>query len=335
MSWIKALYPKVRAVLDESTPDFWPGLREVMGGLFEEPIPTEAALPLASCRAVGGDAEDAVYVTAALLAFSVAMRLYDDVEDQDRPTGLWAKVGPARAYNFGSTAHVLSFDILSKAPLAHNRFRAINQLFIDSFYNLAAGQDRDLARATMTIEDYWLTIEMKTGAAFALACACGAMTGTEDPSLIEGCRHFGHHVGLTLQIFNDMDSIWHPSGITDTQQGKVTLPLLYAMSLDHPGRNELISYVHEKQVAFNAERIKTILDETDTRNFLLWAALKEREQALEALSICPENEGKDTLQAYITGMFGDIRSLEQKTKGRTSRDLTCTDLPKPEDPPMP
>jgi len=310
MTWIKSLYPQVRTVLDESLPDFWPGLREVIGGLFEEPIPTEAALPLAACRAVGGDPQDAVHVTAALLVFSAAMRLYDDVEDQDRPTGLWAKVGAARAYNYGSTIHVLSFDILNKAPLPANRFRAINQLFIDSFYNLAAGQDRDLAGVTTTVDDYWLTIEMKTGAAFALACACGALAGTDDPQRIEACRRFGHHVGLTLQIFNDMDSIWHPNGITDIQQGKVTLPLVYATSFEHSGRRELLAYVQGEQVATHAERITAILDQTDTKSFMLWAAMQEREQALEALNACPDNEGKAALSAYITGMFGDLAALK-------------------------
>jgi len=314
MSWLTSLYPKVRTVLDESIPDFWPGLRGVVSGLFEEPMPTEAALPLASCRAVGGNPDDAMHVTAALLTFSVAMRLYDDTEDQDRPSGLWAKIGPARAYNFGSTVHLLSHDILSKAPLPDYRFRNVNQLFIDCFYDLAAGQDRDLAGVTTTIEEYWLTAEMKTGAAFALACACGAMVGTDDPALIDGCRHFGHHVGLTLQIFNDLDSIWHPNGITDTQQGKVTLPMLYGLSFDHPRRNELISYVENNEVAARADEVKAILDGIETRNFLLWAAIQEREHALAALSVCPENEGKEALAAYITGMFGDIKALQQEQR---------------------
>jgi geranylgeranyl diphosphate synthase, type I len=260
-----------------------------------------------------------VHVTAALLAFSAAMRLYDDVEDQDRPTGLWAKIGPARAYNIGSTVHVLSFDILSKAPLPCNRFRSINQLFIDSFYNLAAGQDRDLAGVTATVEDYWLTIELKTGSAFALACACGALAGTDDPSLIESCRRFGYHVGMTLQVFNDMNSIWHPDGITDIEQGKVTLPLIYAMSFEHPAREELISCIKGENIAARVERIKEILNKTDTKNFLLWAALKEREQALEALSACPENEGREALKAYITGMFGDLDSLKHKEGSESVR----------------
>lgn len=312
MFWLKSLYPKVRSVLDAATPDFWSGLRLAIGGLFEEPTPTEAALPLASCRAVGGNPEDAVHVTAALLAFSAAMRLYDDVEDQDRPNRLWAKIGPARAYNIGSAVHVLSFDILNKAPLSRNRFRVINQSFIDNFYSIAAGQDRDLAGIARSVEDCWLTIELKTGSAFALACACGALAGTDDSALIRSCRRFGHHLGTTLQILNDMNSIWHPEGFSDIQQGKVTLPLIHAMSFEHPAREELVSSVKGRRVAANAERIRAILDKTDTKNFLLWAALKEREDALKALDVCPENEGKEALKAYITGMFGDIDTLMQK-----------------------
>lgn len=311
MSWLKSLYPEVRAVLDRSIPDLWPGLREVLGGLLEEPIPTEAALPLAACRAVGGDARDAVHVTAALLAFSAAMRLYDDVEDQDRPHSLWTKVGPARAFNFGSTAHVLSFDILANAPLPPQRRQSITQCFINGFYELAAGQDRDLAGVTENIEDYWFTIELKTGAAFALACACGALAGTEDAASVEGCRRFGQHVGLTLQIFNDMDSIWRPNGLTDVERGKVTLPILYALSYEHPAQAELRAYVREKQIAANAARIKALLDGTDVKNFLLWAALQEREHAIVALDCCSDNEGKEALTAYITGMFGDIEKLSE------------------------
>ena len=312
LNWLKSLYPEVREVLDNAAPESWPGLRYAMGRILEEPIVTEAALPLASCRAVGGDPGDAVHVTAALITFAACLRLYDDIADQDRPGGLWEEVGPARAWNYASAVHILSFDILSMARLPHGRFRTINQLFIDTFVNLAAGQDRDLAGVTKTVEDYWLTIEMKSGHAYALACASGAIVGTVDPRLIESCRVFGHHLGLSKQILNDMESIWHPDGITDIKQGKVTLPLVLGICFDHPAREELTRMVQNDEVSANADRVKEILDEIEAKSFLLSAALKEREQALEALSICPDTEGKHALDAYITGMFGDIDSLVER-----------------------
>lgn len=166
-----------------------------------------------------------------------------------------------------------------------------------------------------SIEDYWRTIELKTAKAYSAACASGAMVGTENPELIEACGTFGHHVGLAIQIFNDMESIWQPDGITDLKQGKITLPLLYGLQSQHPERDELLSLVTDNEIATHAERIKEILDNIDTKSFLIWAALKEREQALEAIKICPNAEGKEVLESYITGMFGDIDLLLEKPAG--------------------
>lgn len=138
------------------------------------------------------------------------------------------------------------------------------------------------------------------------------MLGTDDAQLIEGCQLFGHHLGLSKQILNDMESIWQPDGITDIRQGKLTLPLVYGISFDHPAREELKLIVQNNAVSANADRVQEILDNIEAKNFLIWAALKEREQALAALSICPNNEGKEALEAYITGMFGDIDSLVER-----------------------
>ena len=150
---------------------------------------------------------------------------------------------------------------------------------------------------------------MKSGCVYATACATGAMAGTESPKLIQACGVYGHHLGIAIQILNDMESIWQPKGINDLAQGKVTLPLLYGLQLDHPKRDELLAFVANKQIATHAQRIEEILDHIDTRSFLIWAALKEREQALEALRVCPDVEGRELLECYITGMFGDIARL--------------------------
>lgn len=309
MNSLQSLFPEVREVLNTTTPGNWPGLKRAVDGLFVESVLSEAALPLASCMAVGGNPRKAIHVTAALITIAAALRIYDDVEDQDRPNGLWGEVGAARAWNYASALQNLSFSLLNNAPLSHDRHRMIAQLFIDGFFNVTAGQDRDLGGATKTVDDYWFTIALKCGCAYATACASGAMVGTDDPRLIEGCQLFGHHLGLSKQILNDMESIWLPDGVTDIQQGKLTLPLIYGISFDHPARQELKSIIKTNELSVRADRVKEILDGIEVKNFLLWAALKEREQALTALSICPNDEGKAILEAYVTGMFGDIDSL--------------------------
>jgi geranylgeranyl diphosphate synthase type I len=112
-----------------------------------------------------------------------------------------------------------------------------------------------------------------------------------------------------------MESIWSPDGVTDLKQGKVTLPLLYGLTSDHPQRDELVSLVKAGEIASHGNRIKEILDSIDTRSFLIWAALKERDQALEAIGICPDPEGREALEAYVTGLFGDIGPLMPMESG--------------------
>jgi len=315
MDSLKSLYPEIREVFQNSIPNFWTELKVVLAKLFEEPMIPEAILPLASCQAVDGEAKEAIHVCAALLALGLCLRILDDLEDQDRDGQLWKEVGATRAWNYASAIHILSFEILSKASLEPKIFHKINQSYIDAFFRISVGQDRELVGTTRTVEDYWLTVEMKSSGFVATACATGAMVGTDNPELIQSCGVFGHHLGLALQILNDMESIWQPDGITDLKQGKITLPLLYGLESHHSERDELLSLVTDNEIATHAERIKEILDKIDTKSFLIWAALKEREQALEAIKICPNAEGREVLESYITGMFGDIDLLLEKPEG--------------------
>jgi geranylgeranyl diphosphate synthase type I len=85
MDYLKSLYPEIREVLEKSIPNCFPELRFFLRKLFEEPMISEAILPLAACQAVNGEAKNAVHVCAALLALGVCLRILDDLEDQDRP----------------------------------------------------------------------------------------------------------------------------------------------------------------------------------------------------------------------------------------------------------
>ena len=126
---------------------------------------------------------------------------------------------------------------------------------------------------------------------------------------IEACKKYGYHLGLAIQIFNDMDGIWSPEGIPDLEQGKITLPLLYALQCEHKAKQELYEIVQQNKIADYSKRIKEILDDVDAKTYLIWEALKQRESGLEAISILPDNEGRQILEAHFTGMFGDIDEL--------------------------
>jgi geranylgeranyl diphosphate synthase type I len=315
MDWLKSLYPEVWDILRKAVPEYWPELSQVVNWLIGDQLIPEAILPLASCKAVGGDARNAIHVSAALTAAATSLRVLDDLEDQDRPSALWNQVGTARTWNYAAAFQSMSFDLLGQAPLEPHRAHQIISAFIDMYLHMTYGQDRDIIGNTRSIEDYWATVAEKIAYGYATGCAVGAMVATDKTDLIKACRDFGFHLGFVIQIVNDLQSIWSPRGVTDLKQGKVTLPLLYGLTTDHPKRDELAILTRDGKIAPHEERIKEILDSIDTKSFLIWTALTERDRALQAISLCPDSEGRQALEAYVTGLFGDIEPLMPIEKG--------------------
>jgi geranylgeranyl diphosphate synthase type I len=126
---------------------------------------------------------------------------------------------------------------------------------------------------------------------------------------------YGYHWGLALQILNDMEGIWQTDGESDLEKGKVSLPVLYGLHCDHEEKEELQNIVWQNKIAEHSRRVKEILDHVDARSYLIWAALEERKKAIEAIQVCPDEEGKNALTYFINGVFGDIDeilSIEQE-----------------------
>ena len=188
------------------------------------------------------------------------------------------------------------------------------QMFTDCYLLVLGGQDKDIKQKNPNWEEAWKTIEMKTGYIYATTATIGAMAGTDNEDWISACKIYGYHLGLAIQIFNDIDGVWAPNGISDLQQDKTTLPVLYAMHCEHKNRQELIDIVRHNQISVKSQRVKEILDIVDAKSYLVWLALKQKESALNAIDILHINEGCQMLEAHFTGMFGDIEELLIKEK---------------------
>lgn len=290
------LYPAIRQQIMGQAPPDWPDLRSLLADYVERPFDGLVVLPLASCAAADGDPAEAVPVAAAWLVLNISMRILDDLQDTDRPTGLWAEVGTARAYNFSASLYTLAYLLLEDHPvrptLPHTALR------------LAAGQDRDLKGDIRSLDDYWQMIAGKNAEAFAWACRSGARCATTQPDILHACEAYGLHTGYLLQFFDDFQGVWQPDGAGDLAQGKITLPLIYGLNADHPRREELRQLVEQTGVQEAAEEIRRLLDAMDAREFVVWAALKERKAALQALRRCPGDTS--TLVDYVTGVFARL-----------------------------
>ncbi len=310
MDWLPALYPLLQQRLWSHIPPQWEGLQSATAMYLGEELQPSVIPVLGSCKAVGGDPIEALDVAVAVLLAQTSLRLMDEIQDGDKVLP-WSA---SRAWNFADAFKTLAFGVLHKRMATDlDRYHPISQIFAEGYLTVLAGQDRESCGHIGTWQDTWQTIGMKTGAAYATAAQVGAMVGTQNPEWINACRTYGYHLGLILQIFNDLEGIWEPEGVSDLAQGKLTLPLHYGLHCIHPDQQTLCEIVASRQMMQRANHIKEVLDKIDTRGYLVWVALQQREQALQALEPCPDEAGKTILAAHLTALFGDLERLTAPT----------------------
>lgn len=320
MNPLASHFPEIRdrvSVISKASE--WPEFeRQIESHLVQTKLPIHLILPLACAAAIGGDPRKAISTATSCAFLLVAMRWFDDLQDRDRNESLWKEIGPGRALNMASAALNISWKTLADDETLS---RAALQAYGKHTAALARGQDLDLQEnSVQTMNDYWRLMCGKTGASLALACEVGALSACPDNSEMAAvCARFGAHMGVLMQILDDLDGTFRPVGIGDLRAGKTTLPVLYGLAIDHEGRAELACIVQGGCLANNADRVKNILDSIDTREFLVWCAFEEHKQAINCLQELPaiknddEKNGRDALLVYANLLMSGWENLLDKS----------------------
>lgn len=309
-----------RAVASSGVPDLEQAVRE---SLTAHPLPPPVVLPLAACAAAGGEPSKAVRATAACTLLMLAVRWFDDLQDDDRADSLARRLGVARASNLAAATLSLAWTVLLREPQLP---RSAPDVFGGAILELAGGQARDLRGGLRGIEDHFATIRAKTGAGFELATRIGALFGAsaferpaaELPALIEALASYGRELGVLLQLLDDLDGSF-AERCEDLRAGRVTMALVHGLCADHVGREELRTLVDTQRVSEQFERVRELLVGAQTHLFLRWAALEQRKLALAALERLPaprhslEIMGRHALELFLERVVADIK--EEPTDG--------------------
>lgn len=169
-----------------------------------------ALLPGLCCQAAGGDPEAANEVSSAWLLFYVAAHIVDDVEDGDFEGDISALGGPGSAVNVANalflSASLLLNRLFEKRELKNLATR-ISSDFFNTILVMTSGQHYDLVNEQLTLKQWWQVAEAKSGSFFSLACRCGARLGVDDPEKIRQYSDYGFHLGVMLQIVDDIKDL--------------------------------------------------------------------------------------------------------------------------------
>lgn len=196
--------------------------------------PRDWMLPIAACQAVGGVAETAIPACAAVACAQVGIILIDDLLDDD-PRGAYHELGVAPTAN--CAAALISSALQSiycstvQATIKLAAARSLNQMIT----KVAFGQYLD-AQNVGTEEAYGNVIRTKSAPFFGAALELGAFFGGAPVEIVNQIGKIGSLYGEMIQIHDDLnDCMTEPAG-PDWIQGRASLPILFAQTVDHPER---------------------------------------------------------------------------------------------------
>lgn len=192
-------------------------------------------------EAVGGSAEAAAPVAAAIELLHNFTLVHDDIQDRapnrrHRPT-VWRVWNDAQAINAGDTLFAVSqLSIIGAAAhVPAEKMLALLEGFNRCTIDIVRGQVQDLQNegsAEVTPEDYLDMISGKTAAIIRYSAWAGAVIGGASDEQAKRLGEMGQAIGMGFQIHDDILGIWAPAEETgkgnadDLRRRKQTLPVL-------------------------------------------------------------------------------------------------------------
>lgn len=264
------------------------------------------ALLILMARAMGADPAKAAYLGAVIEILHTATLMHDDVVDEGmmrrgRPTAN-ARWGNGTAVLVGDFFYTRSFQMMVRTGNLR-----VMQALADAANRLSEGEVLQMHNAhnpDITEEDYFGVIERKTACLFKAAAHMAAAVAEAPAEMEEACAGYALHLGNAFQIADDiLDYQGEAAEIgknlgADLREGKVTLPLYWAMRLTTPENREPIrSAVRNGDGDFEA--ISRIVVESGALARCFERALEEVEKGKEKLSALPAGQFRESLIEFL------------------------------------
>jgi octaprenyl-diphosphate synthase len=224
------------------------------------------ALLLLANGYAGPRSEGAIRLAAVVELLHSATLIHDDVIDsadtrRGRPSAN-SRWGNHRSVLAGDWLYMQSFQM----ALEERNFRILDVL-IDLTQKMVEGELIQLAkigRMDVTEEDALRLATYKTACLFSGCARLGAVLGGLEGAEEEALADYGQYAGLAFQMVDDLldftasaQQLGKPV-LSDLKEGKVTLPLIYAMENGHREARELVARVLEEK-EFASVRPETIV----------------------------------------------------------------------------
>lgn len=271
------------------------------------------ALAILSGGALGSITDENIKIGVILELIHMATLVHDDIIDG---ASTRRQLATANAKWGDGMAVLLGDALFSHSLLLATEFNdiEINRKVGKASRDVCEGEVMQTQRRfdlTLTKEDYFHIIAMKTGALFAAATGISARLSGADEETEQALYDYGMKLGAAYQIYDDcIDLIGTEDDIgktlrTDLEKGKLTLPILNLLeSASEEQRNKLNKRIIEQQ-ALDIDVLVGIADYEGSIERALNTASEMLTQAREGLN-CLEDSKYSRGLANITHYLDDL-----------------------------
>lgn len=202
---------------------------------------------------------------------------------------------------------------LSKCLVASNSTGSlkISNILANMVIRLSEGELEQLSnvRSHLLSESaYFSVISGKTASLFSACMKVGALSVGKSDEEVERIGQIGELMGLIFQIRDDIfdyfpsSDIGKPSG-HDIQEGKVTLPLLYALQYGPAAESEKMRALIEDERELNADQVSLLVEFAKAVGGVEYAQAKMKNLAFDAkklLDSYPASPAREALKSLIS-----------------------------------
>lgn len=263
--------------------------------------PKHWLLPFHTCNAVGGTEEQALSAMLAVACGHIGIILVDDMLDDD-PRGVYVQAGMAATANMASALQAAAGMAISNSQMELTSKQRALEVIHEMFLATAFGQYQDVNTRVEDEETYWKIARAKSSPFFASAFELGALAGGASLDLALRIRELGILYGEMIQIHDDLDDTLAVPAKPDWNEGRVSLPILFAQVVSHPSRSrfeELRPHVCEQGSAL--EEAQQILIGCGAVSYCFHHLLERYKSATRLISALPRE-----YQHGLEAIFEDV-----------------------------
>jgi octaprenyl-diphosphate synthase len=297
---------KVEDTLELFTKSKNPLISEISDYLFKKAGKRiRPALLMLCARLFGYEGDDHILMSALVETIHTASLIHDDIIDHSdvrrgRPT-IHAKWGSNITVLLGDYLYIKTLNLA-----VQSKHREVIQILTDTSAQMIDGELYEYymsGNVDLNENDYLEILSKKTASLFRASCLIGGILSDTTEKERDLLAEYGRNIGMSFQVVDDLLDYTGDIGtlgkpvLTDLEEGRITLPLIYTLNHDGMENKERITQLIQ-QKELGRETKGEILEIVDSNGALDYTYRKAESYALkskEILNEFPQSIYRDSL----------------------------------------